>query len=310
MRRIVFILLAAGLCILFVHALQAQSHVCVSYGSGRYLSVRPNALMKGTLAIFDDADCLTQTDSVEPGSRGWAYASTQSRAKAICRSDVAQLSGANPSLWRCIARKRGKLSSNLLRPARPTGETINKETLLRLYADNGMESGIQFQRVREMGIGQPAIINLGWLDAVNVWGNVGAGYKVCFPQAGRPIFLDAAYPPRMPREAPFEMDDGYTCVALDTAGTIVLVADPAANTDKSQAIPLAGCSVTTLKNLYLRDRPEGTVQTRQIPGATRLPSWSRTAGWFAIQYDGHYGWVAERFVTAEGNCEYFSPAQA
>ena len=147
------------------------------------------------------------------------------------------------------------------------------------------------------------------MDAVDVWGDVGAGYKVCFPQAGRAIFLDAAYMPRLPREAPFETDDGYTCVALDRAGTIVLVADPAASTDASEPIALAGCTVTTVTNLYLRDRPEGAVQTRQVPGATSFTSWSRTAGWFAIEYDNHYGWVAERFVAAEGDCDY-APAQA
>ena len=177
-------------------------------------------------------------------------------------------------------------------------------SLLRLYADKGMDSGIQFQRVREPGIGQPAIIRLGWLDAVDVWGDVGGGYKVCFPQAGRIIFLDAAYMPRAPRELPFETDDGYTCVALDLAGTIVLVNDPDAATDSSEPIALTGCSVTIATTLYLRDRPEGAVQTRQIPAATALASWSRTAGWFAVQYDYSYGWVAERFVTADGNCEY------
>ena len=85
MWRLLSALLAAGLCLMFVQALQAQDHVCISYGADRYLSVTPNRLMIGTLAIFDDANCTSQTDTVEASSRGWAYASTQARAAVDLR---------------------------------------------------------------------------------------------------------------------------------------------------------------------------------------------------------------------------------
>ena len=285
MRPLLGTLLAVGVCLILVGALQAQNYVCIFYrspsdGNDQYLLAETGAIMRGTWAIFEDAACQTQTAAVDAGSRGWAYASTRAAAEAICRADVAQLSASsNRSLWRCLAeaRRSRKLSSNLRRPARPTGETLMQGSLLRLYAVDGIDSGIHYQRVREAGIGQPAIIGLGWLDAIDVWGDVGAGYKVCFPQAGRTIFLDAAYTPRLPLDLPFETDDGYTCVSLDRAGTIVLVKDPDAAVDASEPIALAGCTVTTVTNLYLRDRPEGTVQTRQAPATTSTASWSRTA---------------------------------
>lgn len=323
MMRFLSTLLVAGVCFAVGIEPQAQNYVCTPYqspsgGNDLYLATPTDELMIGTLAIFEDTSCMTQTDSVEADSRGWAYAGSRAEAEALCRAEVAPLrdhpdvsrASYNQRLWRCIARRKGRLSSNLLRPARPTGETLMKETLLRVYANDGIESGIQYQRVREDGIGLSAIINAGWLDAVDVWGKTGAGYRVCFPQAGRAIFLDAGYAPREWREVPFETDDGYTCVTMDLAGTIVLLRDPNASNDDSAPMAMAGCDVTTLHSLYLRDKPEGTVQTRQIPGATTLASWTRTAGWFAIEYDGHYGWVAERFVTAEGNCEYLAPAPA
>lgn len=323
MWRIASGLIATGACLIFVLALQAQNYVCTPYqspsgGNDRYLATPTDQLMTGTVAVFEDESCLTQTDSVEADSQGWAYAGTLEAAEALCRAGAQSLidhpdanrASFNQFLWRCIARVRGRLSSNLLRPPRPTGETLMEGSLLRLYALDGMDSGIHYQRVREAGIGLPAIVGLGWLDAVDVWGDVGAGYKVCFPQTGRAIFLDAAYSPRQARDVPYELDDGYTCVALDAAGTTVLLTDPAANIDDSAPIALAGCSVTTLHNLHLRDAPEGTVQTQQVPGQISLPSWSRTERWFAIQYDGYYGWVAERFVNAEGECDYSAPAQA
>ena len=143
----------------FALALQAQNYVCTVYQSPpgqntRYLLAQTDGLMRGTLAIFEDSACQTQTDSVEASSRGWAYASSRGAAEALCRSSVARLSSsANPSLWRCVSGARRGLSSNLLRPARPTGETLMQGSLLRLSAVKGLDSGIHFQRVREAGIG-------------------------------------------------------------------------------------------------------------------------------------------------------------
>ena len=152
-------LLAVGICFAFALALQAQNYVCTVYQrppgqNTRYVLAPSDELMRGTLAIFEDAACQTQTDSVEAPVRGWAYAGTRDAAEALCRSDVAGLSSSNRSLWRCLSGGRRGLSSNLLRPARPTGETLMQGSLLRLSAVQGLDSGIHYQRVREGGIGQ------------------------------------------------------------------------------------------------------------------------------------------------------------
>ena len=105
-----------------------------------------------------------------------------------------------------------------------TGEILNRETDLSLNAVYGMRSGIQFQRVDHIGIGIQSIIDLGILDAIDVWGHAGGSYEVCFLQSGFIIFLDAALMPRRPEPGEaYTKEGGWTCASYERVGTVALV---------------------------------------------------------------------------------------
>ena len=149
------------------------------------------------------------------------------------------------------------------------------------------------------------MLELGFLDAVDVWSNIGGGYEVCFPQMGKIIFLDAATSPRTVMEIQYEYRDGYTCASLDRAGTLVLVrpADNGALT-LAEEQPLANCTVTTTHRLNLRDAADGAVVQFVIPVKVTVGAFARTESWFNVVYNETAGWVSARFVITEGDCQY------
>ena len=107
-------------------------------------------------------------------------------------------------------------------PAASTGEQL-LTTGFRVWAQYGLRSGIQFQR-REIGaVGIQSLIDRGVLDVVDVWGYADQDWEVCFPQSGTLVFLDAALSPRVPESVPAYHEDGYTCIAKDRAGMVVLM---------------------------------------------------------------------------------------
>ena len=94
---------------------------------------------------------------------------------------------------------------------------------LKLRAFDGADTGIQFRRLSQYYVGIQSVLDMGVLDVVDVWSNIGSGYEVCFPVPGRVVLLDAATSPRevVPLET-YAMDS-HTCASSDRAGTMVLV---------------------------------------------------------------------------------------
>ena len=179
------------------------------------------------------------------------------------------------------------------------------ETDLSVTAVDGLNSGIEFQRVNQGGVGIPSVLDLGFLDAVDVWSNIGGGYEVCFPQIGRIIFLDAATSPRTVMEIEYVERDGYTCASMDRAGTLVLVrtVDNGDSTPSDEQ-PLANCTITTTHRLNLRDAADGAVGQWVIPANQTLLAFARTESWFKAVYNENADWVSTRFVTTNGDCAY------
>ena len=258
---------------------------------------------------------------------------------AICdanlsgRNTVARDTNAITSnFWVCTnhSSKRSRSSSKRIRPTPPyipSGITLN-QTDLRLSAVDGFHSGIQFQRVGHDGVGIPSVNALGLLDAVDVWGTVGGGYEVCFPQAGRILFLDAATSPRTVSEIAYYTDGDFTCAQGKRAGTLVLVAGvapleiadaspdttdlpsdttsmiaPILHADHSTAISLAGCQIITRYNMHHRASPAGRSKGL-VPGDALLEATERTAEWFFAVYEGRDGWLNAGFLAYFGACAY------
>ncbi len=165
-------------------------------------------------------------------------------AESVCQSKVGSESEAtrlwdlypeyetvNQKLWKCSGSlggsdknsRSGKAKKRKPKYVPPTGVTLN-QTDLKLSAVDGLYSGIQFQRVDRAGMGIQSILDLGFLDAVDVWSNIGGGYEVCFPQKGRIVFKDTGVTPHVvSMDVEYEYRDAYTCALLNRAGQMVLV---------------------------------------------------------------------------------------
>lgn len=224
--------------------------------------------------------------------------------------------------WRCfyIKGRSGGVSDGSSGSSIPIcNSDINLPlTGLRLHAFDGMNSGIQFRRLNNCGVGDPAVFEMGFLDAVDVWSNIGSGFSVCFPQAGRIVFLDAATSPRTLIEIDNVIDQGQPCAAMDRAGTMVLVKTqagtttapttsttrrPGTNDTVDDAIELEECTVTPRVNLRLRARPWGKILD-VMPSNSELLATARTKSWFKVAYEETEGWSAAWLISSDANCDW------
>ena len=274
-------------------------------------------MIYGTVPTYEDNDCESEIGSVQAGQSGWAYAQTAEDAEGLCKYGAIALrlhpdlskATHNPNLYYCgsppSSHKRARRSAVKVRPWIPTAYVMMTNSAIHLAALNGLDSGIHFQRVGAEGIGIQWVLDLGWLDGVDVWGDVGAGYQVCFPQLGRIVFLDAATAPRtVDIEVPYEFVGGFTCTTMTRAGTLVLVADPVNVPAEGEPMTLLDCSVTNNHALYLRNAPNGAVIMQTVPEDMTFDTWKRTPNWFAVSYDGIYGWANKLFLAENETCRY------
>ena len=188
-------------------------------------------------------------------------------------------------------------------PAAPSnGHLLNDG--LRLWAQYGLQSGIQFQRHEAGAVGVPSLIDGGVLDVVDVWGYADQDWVVCFPQGGSPVFLDAAMTPRELKPAAVYSEDGFTCIANDRPGMVVLQPGPpppqsSAQRSSPQDQGLQNCLVRTNYILNFRETPGGEIITL-VPYDITLTALERTADWFKVDYRGTQGWISAGHVTPQG----------
>ena len=169
-------------------------------------------------------------------------------------------------------------------------------------ATRGLDSGVQCQQVDGGGIGIPAVIEAGFIDAVDVWGYVEQGVEICFPQLGSITFLDAATIPRSMTTLPAQRVGDMTCVSLDRPGTVVLIPLAAGETlPISEADPAAPaeqeCAVRTTANLKLRAEPAmGDNIIGYISRGVSIRPLSRRTYWVQVNYSGKLGWIGAKYV--------------
>ncbi len=136
----------------------------------------------------------------------------------------------NFSYWLALTpKKKSKKTPRPSATARPLATTcidLNQATGIAVRATYGLASGVQCQRLDGGGIGVQAIVDGGFIDAVDIWGYVEQGVEVCFPQAGELLFLDARMMPRAAAPLAATVVNGMTCGAIETPGSIVLMPLP------------------------------------------------------------------------------------
>ena len=334
--------LCALLCplILFLAALPAQTADCVVLQTGggvtEYINVEAGDSVSGRIPIYQDPDCETEIDAYLDNKGGFVYDTSLENARDICEQKNPEfLRGVSRAgdtrtgsqIYLCDVSPRGGSSGRSSRSNDDSSKSSSDrmDDLSRdgfdLHAYDGMESGIVFQRRREDGVGNAKVIDMGFLDAVDVWGNIGSGYEVCFPQIGRIVFLDAATAPRALLHPVFRHEDSQTCATMTKAGTLVLVEadeerqttaptpvpistiDPVTLDDIADAIELVNCTVTPRVNLNLRQAPWGLILA-VIPANTEVSATARTENWLKVNYEETEGWIAAWLVTTGGACDW------
>ncbi len=180
----------------------------------------------------------------------------------------------------------------------------------------GMASGIQCQKVGPAGIGNETVVAGGFIEAIDVWGDLGAGATICFPQVGALIFLDAATAPRSASWLDSYGMDGATCAALQKPGTVVLVpgeptsAAPATAADQepgpaqADSVPAVdGCPIHTTGHINFRAKPSLDAEKLGVVlRGTTVDSISRIWGWYQINFSGRTGWIGGKYVDNIGGC--------
>ena len=176
-----------------------------------------------------------------------------------------------------------------------TGELLNQQGY-SVSATAGLKSGMQFKRVDAAGVGNQSVLDMGFIDAIDVWGGFSGSVTVCFPQHGQIIFLDAATSPRTATTLASQQVNGSTCATITSAGTVVLVSAPAAQPDS-----VTDCTVTATHNLNFRATPGGRRIGRVTKGSS-LTVLSRTDYWFQVDSNGATGWISAGYVIKTGDC--------
>ena len=178
---------------------------------------------------------------------------------------------------------------------------------ITVEATYGLGSGVSCQELDARGIGIPAVIEAGFIKAVDIWGYVSQGVQVCFEAGGSLIFLDAATAPRTVLPLASFAVGGQTCVSINRPGSIVLqpsagaTSPPIAARESSPETPRS-CMVTTTAALNFRDMPNG-FRIGGIPQSVTLTVLDRASGWFKVDWYGAQGWISADYVIANENCE-------
>ena len=180
---------------------------------------------------------------------------------------------------------------------------------LQITVSYGLDSGVQCQRLDARGVGIQRVLDLGLLDAADIWSFVREWVEICFPQMGGIVFLDASTSPRTVTTVESYTRNGtMTCALIGKAGTVVLVSGiapppPEATATADAETALSDCMVTTTAILNFRTGPDGAIMdTGFIPFDVTLTALARTPSWFNVDYHGTRGWISADYVTTSGSC--------
>ena len=196
-------------------------------------------------------------------------------------------------------------------PARTPPAVLLNEMGYEITAAFGLYSGIQCKRVGPAGVGIQWILDRGFIDAIDCWGYVEQGVRVCFPALGAVVFLDASTSPRSASEnfEAYITANRMTCVSINKPGTIVLLRqgalpDPEPTPDSSPQpteTPLQNCMVTTLYTLNFRAAPGGDV-IGGVGYMWTLTALAKSGDWYKVDNNGVTGWISAKYVSARGVC--------
>ena len=210
----------------------------------------------------------------------------------------------SPPQMTATAVKASKLEAKMTQRAisPSTGEMVNRAGYL-VSSGNSLRGATEFQVITGAGIGSQALLDAGYWQGIDVWGDVSAGATVCFPGNGQLIFLDASTSPRTQTQISYYSWNGYTCATINTPGSVLFryTNEPAATVTPAGGAAMANCLVTTTHTLHLRARPGGTIIGYVVMGMTLTPL-DDSDGWYQVEHNARTGWISGRYVMTSGDC--------
>jgi CSLREA domain-containing protein len=223
-----------------------------------------------------------------------------------------------PSLAGLCADLTGQ-TNPVVRAEIPPGAVPGGSVYCRVLAQDGQfKEGVSGER-----IGNQAVLNLGVIHAVDVYGllpdgisapDFNAPVTVCLLGTGSLVYLNALNAPRPPVILTnASSSGGYTCGSIPDAGTVVLVQNggnlpgasfPGAGGDfQGSRRTLNGCQIVTLIRLKLRSVPglDGA-QLGIVEANVTLTATARTSRWYRVNYNGKSAWIFAGYVRPVGTC--------
>ena len=203
--------------------------------------------------------------------------------------------------WLPVAPSASVQAAQVPQPTTPTPEAC--EAVSDSIVVTTVNSGIECQPLDTSGLH----LLTGYLDAVEISGEVDLGAQVCFRESGSIVFFDTnESAPRLSEVTSYQVAD-LTCGWIDRAGTVVLVASrlPITATDDNaseSAVPLSNCQVTTTARVNFRSAPAGEQVIGIFPANTRLSATTKSLGWYRVIYNGRSGWVSGAYVSSVDSC--------
>ena len=191
-------------------------------------------------------------------------------------------------------------------------QVYSGETLLaqgyQVTATHGLHSGVQLERRTAGDIGNQALLDAGFIDAVDVWGYADQTVEVCFsPDVGQGplLFIDTSQLQRTVTLLPAVLKNGMVCGTVNGPGMIVMVQSwpgaPAPTESSGSTRALSNCTVTATELLNFRASPGGEV-IGYVGVDWTLTALERTDSWFKVDRLGQMGWISADYVTPSGDC--------
>lgn len=214
-------------------------------------------------------------------------------------------------------------------PTTPTPEAC--EVVSNSILVTSVNSSIECQALDTRGLQQLT----GYLDAVDIRGDLESGVQVCFLDSGSLIFLNDSPGYHSLTELTSYTVSDMTCGWIDQPGTVFLVASllpgnhvpavsvadaPAVSVADVPAVPavvsavvavdndnpnlvsLTNCQVIPTDYVNFRSAPAGANLHQVIPLGIRLEAVGKSSGWYNVNYRGRLGWISADYVQSQGNC--------
>ena len=170
----------------------------------------------------------------------------------------------------------------------------------------GYLSGTNCKVLDASGVGNQTVLDYGFIQAVDIFGDLSSPVTTCFGQnTGIIILLDAANSPRNIVPLAPRLEYGMICADVDRAGTVVLMPDEFVNSGLAPALSLdlSGCTVTTTAILNLRSEANsGSSVVANVLNNVQLSADKKENNYYRVSYYELVGWLSSDYLAKSGNC--------